>query len=147
MHRHIIIMEVLVAQSCLTLCNPMGCSWPGFSVHGISQARILKWVAIPFFRGSSWPRGQTQVSDIADRFFTVWATSTKTVFTPFYKYFHPLSLNPSFVSKICRSHKSTIFFTTEKLLFLCFIKISSWNNEDSNSKRYTNFASLCTPLL
>ena len=146
MHRHIINMEVLVAQSCLTLCNPMGCSWPGSSVHGISQARILKWVAIPF-RGSSWPRDQTQVSDIADRVFTVWATSTKRVFAPFYEYFHPLSLNPSFVSKICRSHKSTLCFTTEKLLFLYFVKISNWNNEDSNSKRCTNFASLCTPLL
>ena len=44
---------VLAAQSCLTLCNPMGCSLPGSSVHGISQARILKWVAIPFSRGTS----------------------------------------------------------------------------------------------
>ena len=42
----------LVAKSCLTLCNPMHCSPPGFSVHGISQARILKWVAISFSRRS-----------------------------------------------------------------------------------------------
>ena len=42
---------------------------PGYSVHGILQARILEWVAIPFFRGSSWPRDQTQVSCIAGRFF------------------------------------------------------------------------------
>ena len=41
---------VLVAQSCLTLCSPMDCSSPGFSVHGILQARILEWVAIPFSR-------------------------------------------------------------------------------------------------
>ena len=40
-------VKVLVAQSSLTLCNPMGCSLSGFSVHGISQARILEWVAIP----------------------------------------------------------------------------------------------------
>ena len=39
-----------VAQSCLTLCNPMSCSLPGFSVHGIFQARILEWVAISFYR-------------------------------------------------------------------------------------------------
>ena len=39
---------VLVAQLCLTLCNPMNCSPPGFSVHGILQARILEWIAIPF---------------------------------------------------------------------------------------------------
>ena len=43
--------KVLVAQLCLTLCNPMGCSPLGSSVHGILQARILEWVAIPFSRG------------------------------------------------------------------------------------------------
>ena len=65
---------VLVAQSCLTLCNPMDWSLPGSSVHGILQARILEWVAIPHSRGSSQPRDQTQVSGIAGRFVTVWAT-------------------------------------------------------------------------
>ena len=49
-------LEVLVSQSCLTLCNPMDCSLPGSSVHGFLQARILEWVAIPFSRGSSQPR-------------------------------------------------------------------------------------------
>ena len=44
---------VLVAQSCLTLCDPKDCSLPGSSVHGILQARILEWVDFPFFRGSS----------------------------------------------------------------------------------------------
>ena len=44
------------AQSCPTLWDPMDCSLLGSSVHGISQARILKWVAIPFSRGSSQPR-------------------------------------------------------------------------------------------
>ena len=52
------------AQSCLTLCDPMDCSPPGSSVHGISQARILEWVAISFFRGSSLSRDQTCVSCI-----------------------------------------------------------------------------------
>ena len=47
------VCEVLVAQSCPALCDPMDCSQPGFSVHGISQARILEGVAIPFSRGSS----------------------------------------------------------------------------------------------
>ena len=42
---------MLVTQSCLTLCNPMDCSLPGFSVHGILQARMLEWVAMPFSRG------------------------------------------------------------------------------------------------
>ena len=45
--------EVLVSQSCLTLCDPMDCSLPDSSVHGILQARILQWVAIPFSRESS----------------------------------------------------------------------------------------------
>ena len=57
-------------QSCLTLCDPMVCSSPGLSVHGISQARILEWVAIFSSRGSSWPRDRTPVSCIAGRFLT-----------------------------------------------------------------------------
>ena len=51
-----------------TLCNPMDCYPPGFSVHGILQARIWEWVAIPFSRRSSQPRDRTQVSRIAGRF-------------------------------------------------------------------------------
>ena len=52
----------------------MNCSPPGFSVHGILQAKILDWVAIPFSRGYSWHRDQTLVSCIAGRVFTIWAT-------------------------------------------------------------------------
>ena len=52
----------LVAKSCQTLCNPMNCSLPGFSVHGILQPRILEWVDVSFSRGSSQPRDQTHVS-------------------------------------------------------------------------------------
>ena len=52
-------VKVLVAQSCPTLYDPMDYSL----VHGIPQARILEWVAIPFARGSSLPRDQTWVSD------------------------------------------------------------------------------------
>ena len=51
-----------VAQSCPTLYDPMDCRPPGSCVHGISQARILEWVAISFSRGSSWPRDWTCVS-------------------------------------------------------------------------------------
>ena len=56
-----------VAQSCLTLCDPMACSLPGSSVHGIFQAIVLEWIAIFFSRISSQPRDQTQVSRIVDR--------------------------------------------------------------------------------
>ena len=59
-----------VTQSCPTLCDPMDCSPPGFSVHVILQARILEWVAISFSRGSSQPRDRTWVSCTAGRFFT-----------------------------------------------------------------------------
>ena len=57
--------KVLVAQSCLTL-RPVVCCPPGSSVHGMLQARILEWVAIPFSRGSSQPQDWTWVSCIAD---------------------------------------------------------------------------------
>ena len=66
--------EVLVAQLCMTLFNPMGCSLLGSSVHGVLQAWILGRMAISFSRGSSRLRDWTQVSCIAGRFFTIWAT-------------------------------------------------------------------------
>ena len=53
------VQFISVAQSSPTLCDPMDCSLPGFSVHGISQARILEWVTISFSRGFSWPRDWT----------------------------------------------------------------------------------------
>ena len=56
-----------VAQPCPTLFDPMDCSLPGFSVHGIFQARVLEWVAISFSRGSSRPRDRTRVSHIVGR--------------------------------------------------------------------------------
>ena len=62
-----------VTQSCLTLCCPLDCSPPGSSVHGILQARILEWVAMPSSRASFWPRDQTHISCVfcdAGKFFT-----------------------------------------------------------------------------
>ena len=63
-----------IAQSCTTLCDPVDCSLQGSSVHGFFQARVPEGVAISFSRGSSRPRDRTQVSRIAGRRFTVWAT-------------------------------------------------------------------------
>ena len=60
---HNIVLNVKVAQSCLTLCDPMD-----YTVYGILQTRILEWVAFPFSRGSSQPRDPTQVSRIAGGF-------------------------------------------------------------------------------
>ena len=59
--------------SCVWLLQPHGCGLLGSSVHRILQARILEWVVISSFRGSSQPRNQTQVSCIEGRFFTDWA--------------------------------------------------------------------------
>jgi len=71
------VQKVKVTESCLILCDRMDCSPPDSSVHGILQARILEWVAMPFSRGSSQLRESNLisfVSCIAGRFFTVWAT-------------------------------------------------------------------------
>ena len=59
------------AQSSPTLRDPMDCSLPGSSIHGVLQARVLEWAAIAFSRGSSRPRDRTQVSHIAGRHFTI----------------------------------------------------------------------------
>ena len=68
-------LTVEVTQSCPTLCDPMDCS-----PRGILQARIQEWVAIPFSRGSSWPRDWTRVSCIAGKSFTIWTTKVACLF-------------------------------------------------------------------
>ena len=83
-------VKVLVAQSCLTLGDPMDSSQPGSSVQGILQARILEWVAIPFSRVSSSTRDQTRVSRIAGNFFTVFCFHYFTCF--FFFQFFPMSM-------------------------------------------------------
>ena len=55
-------MRAKSLQSRPTLCNPMDCSPPSSSVHGILQAGILKWVAMPSSRGSTQPRNRTRIS-------------------------------------------------------------------------------------
>ena len=67
---------VLSLQSCPTLCNPMDCNLPGSAVHEIVQPRILEWVAMPSFRGSSQPMDQTcgSCDCIAGGLFTYWVT-------------------------------------------------------------------------
>ena len=98
-------VKVSVFQLCLTLWNPMDCSPPGFSVHEILQARILEWIAIPLSRGSSQPRDWTQVSSIAGRLFTVWATilinllSRRATFSHQWK-----SFKYSFPFDVCAGH-------------------------------------------
>ena len=64
----------LVIQSCRILCNPMDCSLPGSSVHGISQAKILGRVTISFSRKSYWPRDGNCISWMGRRILYRWAT-------------------------------------------------------------------------
>ena len=71
---------------------PHGLYPPGFSVHGISQARILEWVAISFFRGSSWPRNQTPVSCICKWILYHSATMEALVFPIPLPYIWPTSI-------------------------------------------------------
>ena len=70
LEKTMVMVMVGHAKSCPTLCNPMECSLPDSSVHGISQARVLEWVVISFSRESSWPRDRTHISCLAGRFFT-----------------------------------------------------------------------------
>ena len=63
--------QVSLTWTCLTLCDPIDYSPSGFSVHRISQARILEWVAISFSRGSSQSKNRTQVYHTSGRFFTI----------------------------------------------------------------------------
>ena len=67
-------VNVTASWSCPALGDPMDCSPPGSSVHGVLQARMLEWVAVPISRGSSQPRNWTQVSCIAGGTFTIWVT-------------------------------------------------------------------------
>ena len=69
-----VTFESEVAQLCLTLCDPIDCSLPGSSIHGIFQTIVLEWIVISFSKGSSQPKAWTRVSHIVDRCFTVWAT-------------------------------------------------------------------------
>ena len=76
-------VEKIVIQLYPVLCDPMNCSPPDFSVHGILQAGILEWVAIPFSRGSSWLRDRTWVCCIIGGFFTVFVTREAQRSSPF----------------------------------------------------------------
>ena len=85
------LLNVLVSQLCLTLWDPIDYSLPGSSDHGILQARILEWVAIPLSRESPWPRDWTLVFCIAGWFFTVWATQESPCWLPSQLLLAPLS--------------------------------------------------------
>ena len=108
-----------VTQLCPTLCDHLDCSPPGFSIHGIFQARILGWVSIFFSRGSSQPRDWTQVSHIAGRCFTLWDTR-EPVHNMVYEYFRLIvenyCLGKKNLFKICLL---TMHLVTQELWWKC----------------------------
>ena len=112
---------VLVAQACPTLCNPMDCSPPGSSVHGILQAWIQEWVAISLSRGSSQPRNQSWVSCFAGGCFTAWATREVHVRLP-----------RRFNIWICQAWDSFAFSVTNfwvKFGHFCYSEYLDWATE------------------
>ena len=129
--------KVLVIQSCPTLQGPHGLRLPGFSVHGILQARILEGVDILFSRGSSRPRDWTQVFCIAGGFFTVSATR-EAPFTSKSELFHFITRLPFYVF-LCQWN-----FTTKPKLPIPLngqIFDPSWNKFSNDLFRYISMNS------
>ena len=106
-------VQYLVTQPCPALCDPVDCSPPGSSVHGISQVRILGWVAISSSRGSFQPRHGPGVSRIAGGFWTIWATREAHMWAD-----HFLSVSP-FCIFIKRFH----LFICERVFILALLVI------------------------
>ena len=104
----------------LTLCDPMACSLPDFSVHGIFQARILEWVTISFSRRSSQPRDWTQVSRTVGRCFMVWATREVLIdFLIDSKYLGQEKEPVTYVLGLKLKINWKIIFITIKILLIC----------------------------
>ena len=108
-----------VTQSYPTLCDPLVCNLPGYSIHGIFQARILEWVAIAFIRGSSQPRVWTWVSCIACRFFTIWVTREAHICIFFFIFFHYSLLQHIEYSFLCYTVGPCCLFTLYILVYIC----------------------------
>ena len=117
-------VKVLVAQLCLTLCDPVDCSLPGSCVHRISQARILEWVAISFSRGSSQPRDWTWVFFTAGRFFTFWATREAQKLIQHYKSIIP-QYKIEFKKLYIFHHSFLLYFKKFSFMNNCSVQFSS----------------------
>ena len=128
---------VLVAQLCLTLCNPI--DWahplPQLSVHGILQPRVLERAAISFSRGSSQPRDQTTVSHIAGRLSTIWATREVRVCCTWLVLFWCRCMIllmccwiwfTSILSRIFHLCSSVILACNFSMWYLCLVLVSGW---------------------
>ena len=106
------------------LCDFMDCSPPGFSVHGILQARILEWVTISFSRGSSWLRDQIRVSCIADRFFTTDHQGSRTTqaATFLWEHFNKAHLLVHIIVSRSLTHSTNIYWPIAGCQALCWVQ-------------------------
>ena len=123
-----VCMCVLVAQSCATVCNPVDCSFPGSSVHGILQARVLEWVAFPFSKGSSQPWDWTQIPSIAARFFTIWATREASSAISLPTHFTLAHLHSRASHQVHDRNPGKVQYTEKRWICNAFVanKLSSW---------------------
>ena len=121
-----------ITQPCPTLCDPMDCRSPGSSVHGISQARRLEWVAISFSSRFSQPRDRTPVSRIAGRRFNLSAKSP-----------YPSIIFPYTIYQLLTSHTFICLF-----IFFFHLNTNSVNSKDFSYKSFSysqdNAAQICT---
>ena len=129
----------------------MDCSLPGSSVYRILQARILVWVAVPFSRGSSQHRDQTQVSCIAGRFFTIWATSEVWfwqdlyIFLPFSSYQIITLLRTQHISiQESNVFKSILLLLWRVLRYSIKLQQQNW---PQNVKSWRDLRKLVQPLI
>ena len=111
--------EVKVAQPCQNLCNPRDCVPPGSSVHGIFQARILDWVAISFFRGSSQSRDWSWVSCIGGRVSAIWVTG-EALWNDYLKLILMFHIMLIFKKFICNIKNRCLFMSIADLLLALF---------------------------
>ena len=102
----------LFAKFSLTLCDPMDCNPPGSSVHGISQARILEWVALSSARGSSWSRNQTYITYLA----------LQVDYLPL----NYLATDYPSVKHIVRAHMISFYLSITFLIFISTLYIAEW---------------------
>ena len=105
-------------------CDPMDCSPPGSSVHGVLQARIPEWVAISLSRGSSRPRNQIWVSWTAGRFFTDWTMREPFIINKLY-YLLLINADSSYIPFYCltesfRGDKNDVLYFSKIYLWRCF---------------------------
>jgi len=139
-------------------CDPMVCSPPGSSVHGILQARILKWVAMPFSRGSSRPRNRMWVSCIAGSFLTDWAMRESfTHIYPLYFQIYIPNLSPVYcLSSSTRYYNSwTVYHSSSNLAsqeFVCHTVITEmfkidicWTFKTFSIKSWWLYPEWCKP--